>query len=246
MMMTEDHQHTNACYWDLRVARWVCAPAERPLVDTRDMLVVHTALLREFRLAPHAVRRVGAGDRRAARTVDRHLGFVADLLHHHHQGEDTLLWPVLRGRLAPQAVEALDRAQAQHAELDAALGALTGARSAWVVAAAEEEREALAVVLERVHRLLADHLELEESVVLPLAAAHLTEAEWHAVGEAAVASMRKPDLALSFGMFAYEGDPHVLKAMLETAPAVPRVVLPRVAPRLYARRARAVHGTARP
>ena len=82
--------------------------------------------------------------------------------------------------------------------------------------------------------------------MLPLAAALLSEAEWNAVGEAAVVTMPKPDLALAFGMFAYEGDPEVLRTMLHGAPAVPRYLLPKIAPLLYRRRARRVYGTPTP
>lgn len=82
--------------------------------------------------------------------------------------------------------------------------------------------------------------------MLPLAAGVLTEAEWNAIGEAGAAGLPKSSLPLVFGMFAYEGDPAVLRDMLKAAPAVPRVVIPRVAPRVYARRALQVHGTRRP
>lgn len=47
-------------------------------------------------------------------------------------------------------------------------------------------------------------------------------------------------------MFAYEADPEVVREMLATAPAVPRALLPRIAPRVYVRRAIRVHGTAHP
>ncbi len=66
-----DHRHSATCWWDHQQAAWDCtsgtsaasASSERadrangPAVDVRDMLVVHTALLREFRLAPQAVAR---------------------------------------------------------------------------------------------------------------------------------------------------------------------------------------------
>lgn len=82
--------------------------------------------------------------------------------------------------------------------------------------------------------------------MLPLAAIVVTKAEWNAIGERAAAAMAKPDLLLAMGMFVYEGDPVVVREMLAAAPAVVRFVVPRVEPRLYARRARTVHGTARP
>ena len=79
------------------------AAPERALVDVRDMIVVHTAMLREFRLAPAAVRRTLPGDRSRARAVAGHVRFLCDLLHHHHEGEDELLWPTLRSRTPPSA-----------------------------------------------------------------------------------------------------------------------------------------------
>jgi hemerythrin-like domain-containing protein len=249
-MMTQTHEHTQNCWWHPLQARWmghatpaVAAPA---LVDVRDMVVVHTAMLREIRLAPAAVTRVPDGDTRRAAAVDRHLGFVCDLLHHHHEGEDAMLWPKLRARVAGPALAALEAVETQHTAIDASLGRLSSARTAWVATAAAGPRDELATELRVMHRLLAEHLDFEERAVLPLASSVLTQAEWDAVGEAAVATMPKPDLALAFGMFAYEGDPAVLRTMLHGAPAVPRFVLPKIAPRLYARRARQVHGTSRP
>jgi hypothetical protein len=94
--------------------------------------------------------------------------------------------------------------------------------------------------------LLGQHIELEERALLPWAAALLTQGEWHRIGQAAVAATPKAELVLSFGMFAYEGEPAVVKSMLAAAPALPRFVLPRVAPRAYARRARRIYGSPTP
>jgi Hemerythrin HHE cation binding domain len=222
------------------------SPDHRPPVDVRDMLVVHTALLREFRLAPAAVSRVPAGDKRQAAVVGRHLGFLCDLLHHHHTGEDEHLWPPLRERLPASALPLLEAAEAQHAAIEEALGRVTAARREWTGQPGAAARDALAGELRTLHGLLAGHLDAEERTLLPLAAAHLTEREWLAIGEAAVAVLPKSVLPLVFGMFAYEGDPEVLAAMLHGAPALVRVVIPRVAPRVYARRAATVYGTSRP
>lgn len=219
---------------------------ETPLVDVRDMIVVHTAMLRELRLAPGAVTRVPVGDGRRAAAVDRHLGFVCDLLHHHHLGEDELLWPKLRDRVPAATVAVLDAVEAQHAGIDASLERLGTARSGWTASPDIDTRGVLVAELVVLHALLTEHLDFEETSVLPLAAGLLTDTEWHAVGEAAVAAMPKPAMALAFGMFAYEGDPDVLRTMLQSAPAVPRLLLPRIAPRLYARRARQVYGTSTP
>ena len=252
-----DHQHTPRCRWDHARGRWTCATgtsggpggAEEPgacLVDVRDMIVVHTALLREFRLAPGAVRRVPLGAGARAAVVDRHLGLICDMLHHHHAGEDELLWPPLRARLPQRAVGHLDEAEAQHAGLDEALRRVATTRRDWVRRVDAERRDALVEALRTLHHLLAEHLDAEERTLLPLAAAYLSEAEWQAVGAAGAAAIPRARMPLVFGMFAYEGDPEVLAAMLRHAPVLPRLLMPVLARRAYARRAAQVHGTARP
>ncbi|MHA3700544.1 hemerythrin domain-containing protein [Jatrophihabitans sp. YIM 134969] len=250
-----DHVHGTRCWWNPDQARWVCRPArppseatttDRPLVDVRDMLVVHTALLREFRLAPAAVARTSPDDRRQVGRVAAHLTLLLDLLHHHHAGEDELLWPLLVERVPPSVRAVVDQAEAQHADIDAALTDVRSELGPWVAGPDPAGGERLAGHLDKLHTVLREHLDLEERALLPHAAALLTEQEWHAIGAAAVEALPRPLLPLVFGMFAYEGDPVVLRSMLAQAPAVPRLLLPRIAPRVYARRARRVHGTRRP
>lgn len=218
---------------------------DRPLVDVRDMLVVHTAMLREFRLAPAAVRRTPT-ERKPTETVAAHLRFLCDLLHHHHQGEDELLWPKLRERTEPSALVVIEEVEAQHEEIDATLNRVEELRTAWLGDPGSRSREQLAEALEQLHAVLRDHLDLEERALLPLAASVLTAEEWHAVGEAGAASIPKPAMPLVLGMFAYEGDPAVLATMLRSAPLPVRTLVPRIAPLVYARRAKLIHGTARP
>ncbi|MEO6996682.1 MAG: hemerythrin domain-containing protein [Terracoccus sp.] len=259
--MLTQHAHTSDCWWNREQARWICDQVplvqpdperssaslpDPPLVDVRDMIVVHTAMLREFRLAPAAVHRVEPGASRRAAVVDRHLGFLCDLLHHHHEGEDSLLWPPLRERMPAAAITQLDAAESQHVDIDAALHRVADARTLWRGDPSESNRTCLVTDLEHLHTILKAHLELEERTLLPLAATLLTEAEWLAVGDAAAEALPKTTLVLAFGMFSYEGDPVVLKAMLASAPALPRVLIPRIAPHVYARRAHRIHGTSRP
>lgn len=248
-MSSDTHEHTNRCWWNLDEARWICPAdmsSEGALVDVRDMIVVHTALLREFRLAPAAVTHTAPGNRKRAQAVAGHLRFLCDMLHHHHSGEDELLWPKLRARAAESAHELIGEMESQHAHIDGALSRVRQLRDAWRANPSVTLRTELAAALTALHAALSEHLDLEERALLPLAASLLTPDEWHAIGERAVAAMRKPELALSFGMFSYEGDRAVLRDMLATAPPPVRLLLPHIAPRLYAHRAKAIHGTARP
>ncbi len=210
------------------------------------MVLVHTAMLREFRLAPAAVRRVAEADSRQAGVVADHLRFLGELLHHHHQGEDDLLWPKLRARTGSDALLVIEAVEAQHEDIDATLRDVEQLRSAWAAHPVAGLRERLAAALERLHLVLRDHLDLEERALLPLAAAVLTDEEWHAVGEAGAASIPTPTMPLVLGMFAYEGDRAVLATMLSSAPLPVRVLIPRIGSLVYARRARRVHGRRRP
>lgn len=216
----------------------------REMVDTRDMVVVHTALLRELRLAPGLVERVEPGDTRRVGVVAAHLGFLLDLLAHHHQGEDRLLWPKLRARLPDTLVDVIALMEAQHEEIEALTGTAHVAVNGW--GGSTSCGTELAGVLRRLHAVLEEHLHVEEQEVLPLAALYLTGPEWQEIGEAGIVSIAKPKLPMVFGMLMYEGDPAVLRTMLAPAPVLPRTIVPRIAPRAWARYARRVHGTARP
>jgi hypothetical protein len=206
-----------------------------------------TALLREFRLATQSVARVPAAADRSARRVSAHLELLCDLLHHHHHaGEDQLLWPPLRALLTADGQARLDEAEAQHTHIDAALRQVNTARLRWTDINDQGSREELITSLHHLHDLLVEHLDTEERDLLPLAAANLTPGQWAAVGEAGAASVPKSKMLLVFGMFAYEGDPHVLTTMLRSAPPPVRAIVPLLAPRVYARYAKRIHGTPRP
>ncbi len=210
------------------------------------MIVVHTAMLREFRLAPQSVARVPAGAHRAAQRVNAHLELLCHMLHHHHAGEDELLWPPLRALLGADGQARLDEAEAQHADIDAALTLVNAARHRWADRGDHNSRGELIRALHDLHRLLLTHLDTEERELLPLAAAHLNPGQWAAVGEAGAASVQKSKMLLVFGMFAYEGDPEVLTTMLHAAPPPARAIVPLLAPRVYARYAKRIHGTPQP
>jgi len=123
---------------------------------------------------------------------------------------------------------------------------VTAARRPWARQPAPGTRDALASALQELCTLLAEHFDAEERTLLPLAAAHLSEAEWKAIGDHGAAALPKSATLLVFGMFAYEGDPGVLRAMLGSAPAPVRLIVGRLSPRAYARHAARVHGTPRP
>jgi hypothetical protein len=209
------------------------------------MLVVHAALTREFRLAPAAVTRVKAGDRKHARAVDEHLGLICVMLHEHHVGEDTILWPTLRARLPAVDRRLLDKTEDQHAGINSSLERVEDRRQRWLAQPDHDRGGALASELQTLCQLVIQHLKDEENDVLPRAAAYLSEPEWRAISESVSVLSRKAML-IGFGMCCYRADPKVTGQMLVALPAPVRLIAPPIARRMYARHAARIHGTRRP
>ena len=215
-------------------------------IDTRDMVVVHTAFRREFGLAPALVRGVAPGDQRRADVVADHLEMLTAMLHHHHAGEDRLLWPKLHERVAADIAPVVSLMEQQHERIHAANDRVVADLARWRVGASEPDREALAAGLDEVDAALVEHLAAEEEQLLPIAARHLTPAEWGQLGEEGMGGLKKRQLPLVFGMLQYQGDPEVIAMMLSHAPAPARLLMPFLAPRAFRRYATRVHGTATP
>lgn len=215
-------------------------------VDTRDMVVVHDSIRRQFGAAPALVRGVAAGDTSRAGVVADHVELLGALLHHHHSGEDRLLWPVLQSRVPADVSATVARMESQHEGIAEAQAAVTASVASWRAAAGAAEREELATALGDLFERITEHLAAEEQHILPLAATHMTPAEWQQLGEEGIGGLPKKQLPLVFGMVMYRADPEVIREMLSHAPLVPRLLMPHLAPRAYARYARRLHGTTAP
>jgi hemerythrin-like domain-containing protein len=222
------------------------ASAEPGHIDTRDMLVVHTALRREYRLAPTLVLAVAPGDVTRARQVSEHLDFLNNMLHHRHTGEDRLLWPKLLERVPAELAPTVKLMEEQHHQIHDAMEQAGAAMARWREHAAAADRDQLAESLERLNAALTQHLAAEEEHILPLASRCLTAAEWGQLGEEGMGGVPKNQLPRVFGMLMYEGDPEIIAQMLSHAPRLPRLVLPVLGRRAFARYARRVHGTTTP
>lgn len=213
--------------------------------DTRDMLVVHAAFRREFRLAPGLVSGVQDGDTARACVVAGHLRLMLQLLHVHHGGEDRLLWPRLQRRAPEQLAPTVELMEHQHQHIDSVVQALDEPLDRWIAYATAADRAVIAAGLADLHAALEEHLQAEERHVLPLAARLLTQAEWGELAEE-VKTIPARKLPIVFGMLMYEGDPEIVATILAAAPALPRLLMPHLAPRAYARYARRVYKTATP
>src|SRR4051794_23710583 len=112
------------------------------------MVVVHTAFRREFEEAPVIIRSVAAADHARAARVGDHVQLMLDMLHHHHAGEDRLLWPKLLQRVPKELAPTVELMERQHEGIHAQLELARSALDRWRAEGSDDDREALAAAIE--------------------------------------------------------------------------------------------------
>jgi hemerythrin-like domain-containing protein len=208
---------------------------ERP--DTHDMYVVHRVFRRESALMPRLVRAVRSGDTARARVVAGHFRDYALGLHHHHSGEDELVWPLLLARVDLEA-ELVLRMERQHEAVAGSLAAVERLLPAWEGTADTTTGAAIADALERHRDALVEHLTDEEDHLLGLIEEHLTVAEWNALGERFATTTPKDKLLFFLGALLEEATPQETAHLLGNLPAPARLVWRLFGRRAYAQRTR--------
>lgn len=209
-----------------------------PPVNVHDMVVVHRAFRRELRIVPTLVRAVPAGDTTRTAVVASHLRLCLDGLHLHHTSEDDHLWPLLIERT--DAGDVVQRMADQHAGVEHALQGIEAVLARWEFEARPAVRDELAAGLDELREALVVHLDDEERMVLPLAARHLSQDEWGAIGQASLAKMTRQQLPIMFGMVLEDADPAERAEMFGVLPLPVRILMRTWGARHYARYVRAV------
>jgi hypothetical protein len=141
--------------------------------------------------------------------------FLVPMLHHHHETEDELIWPVIT-QAAPELTDGFDTLSDQHDELASALDRL----------AAAERPESFGVAAAEVRRLVHHHLDDEEPLLLPALRDHVSPAVWEALSEHVIATAPKVSPHLLFGLFDVVGEPGAVEQMLAALPAPTRAMAP--------------------
>lgn len=208
------------------------APTSRP--DVQEMVVVHRMFRREYELAPLLVCEVRAGDRARAGVVAGHLAELGTMLHHHHLGEDELVWPKLHLR-APISDELVQRMEGQHAHVGGLLERVDGLLPSWTSGGDPTARDELVAVLDELAPALEQHLLEEERDVLPLIDQHMTAAEWNELGERGVAAIPKTRMLVLFGYILEDTSQDEQRKMLAVLPAPVRLVYRAVGRRRHER-----------
>lgn len=200
--------------------------------QTADMVMIHKMFRREFQLAPQMVRNVAAGDAAQATRVSTYLTEIVTALHHHHQGEDRIVWETLVDR-SPGCALHVGQMKAQHAEVAELLNQVAGLSSAWSPTAAEDAQRQLAELLDEISAKLDAHLGQEEADILPVAATSFTQAEWDRLGDEGMAHVPKNRLLVQLGYILEDADPQERTEILARVPAPARLLYKLIGRRQY-------------
>lgn len=211
--------------------------------DTFDMLLVHRMWQRNLAALPALLRGVPTGDRPRAGLVAAHAGEIIGALEHHHQNEDALVWPRLRER-APAEQDVVAQMEADHRAMVEVLEAVLGDLRSWATVADTETRDRLAEGCARLAEMFATHIAVEEERILPLAAEHMTQAEWAELGERGFAAVPPKRRMAVLGYILENASPDEQAKFLRNVPPPARVLFRLVGRRSWAKEVAALRGTA--
>jgi iron-sulfur cluster repair protein YtfE (RIC family) len=144
--------------------------------DTRMMGIVHSALRRDLVRSRMVLDDPAwlTGPRRAG--LAAHALWMMHVLHLHHQGEDTGLYPMVL-RNDPGTRELVEDMDADHQRIDPAISVFEEAARAYA-ADAPGSRDGLLAALTALEDVLLPHLQREELVMMPVVSGCVSQQEW--------------------------------------------------------------------
>jgi hemerythrin-like domain-containing protein len=190
--------------------------------ETGDMRVVHEALLAAFDAADGLVAAAGTDAEKVA-TVATFFENVLEFLHVHHEGEDELLYPRIMDRCTEHAT-LLEQIEKEHALLNEPMATARAAIVSWEATPTADTGAIVATSLDIVEGTLRPHLKIEEELVLPIAAAHVSQEEWGELPAHSMQSFSADKPWLPFGLILEQLSEPQRAAMLSHLPVPLREV----------------------
>jgi hemerythrin-like domain-containing protein len=204
------------------------------------MVLIHRVIRREFGQLPRLLR-AAANNRARSKIIGTHAREMLDFLHTHHTGEDELLFPLLRER-AVLDPELMDRMDAQHAQVNDAVVAISAELPAWTTRADAAAGEQIAARIDAVMPTLIEHLAEEEQKILPIVSVTLTQNEWDALGKHGMNAIPLTRRLVILGHITEETDDAERQKFLQVVPAPARLAYKLIGRRQFARETTAIRG----
>ena len=215
------------------------ATVTRP--DTAEMVFVHNCFRQQFGALPGLVRAVPAGDTDRATVIVDFLAELTTSLHHHHEGEDELMWPLLLEK-APMDSALILRMEEQHERIGELYQRAADNAATFAATADPGGREDLADTLTELLGALSEHLHDEEVHILPMVERVMTVEQWNALGERGRAGIPKDRQLVFLGFLLMANTPERGREFLGHLPAPARVAWKLLGRRTFAKEYRRIYG----
>jgi hypothetical protein len=194
-------------------------------IDVRDMAIIHRTFRSAYEESARLVRAAPTPSPGRVTFLADHIDFGIAVLHHHHEGEDEMLYPKLIERV-PEQAPMTEHVEHEHLAIKTALDEASAACAAWRQLPSAETGEALAASLDHLNEVVQPHLDDEEQKVVPLAAVTLTQKEWDAMGKHGVASIPPKMRGVALGMMLEPLNESDRAYMMKHVPAPVRMLYP--------------------
>ncbi len=208
-----------------------------------EMALVHRIARRAFRDVARWIDQIPPEGTKRSRSVGAFLTSMLDMVHDHHDHEDTLIWPKLRERVDPSLVDSMEKA---HQGIAVAAADVRHLASAWERDPSRAHQMALLAALAKFRELFTTHLDEEEREVVPLIARHLTRAEWAAVGQAGFEKIPKSFRFTATGLLLDAATPSEAARRLGDLPRPVQILWSLVGRHLYRRTLNQLRGAPMP
>ncbi len=187
-----------------------------PRPDVSDMYAVHGVFRDTLGAAPELVGDIEPGDTERTALIANYYENILSFLEAHHDGEEKLVFPLLRERCAGEDA-LIERMTDEHHEALRLLEEAKNVLEAWPTGDAATQKAALDALV-ALHAQLVDHLDEEEGEVLPLAEQSLSAEEWGALPGHGLANFHGDKIWLILGLIRERMNDEQRAAMLEHMP----------------------------
>ncbi|SDU58814.1 hemerythrin domain-containing protein [Gordonia westfalica] len=170
------HPAATALPIQLRLPGQAAAPVGS--IDPFMMYVLHHAFRRDLADFAAAVPRTKLDDAGTWRALADRWTMFAVALHHHHNGEDVELWPLLEERCDETEKLVLEAMDAEHDQIDPLLEECNAGFTTMAAHPDEQTRSALTATLVRAQSILGDHLAHEETDAIAIVQRRMTLHDW--------------------------------------------------------------------
>lgn len=188
---------------------------EQPTDHKTMNTIIHAAFRRDLERFESALAAFPAGSHERAEQLGRAWDNYAFQLHHHHEDEETIFWPMLSELGADESL--VGDLDGEHARMLAALEQTSIVMQAFRADPTAENVGSARTAISGLSSVLLDHLAHEERDLEPFAVAHLDTPQWKS-SQVAVRKAHKGNTGMFMTWLLDGADPTTAAALKHEVP----------------------------